>query len=95
MLIIYTLQLVKLARNLLGGNIFSQIMKMTVYGQFVAGENIANIIPLIRKYRKNGVRAILDYAVEEDIPDVKEEVVLETRYGSHASMLMTYYVLRV
>ena len=52
-------------------------MKMTVYGQFVAGENIQAILPVIDRYRRNGVRAILDYAVEEDTPN--ENVVLETR----------------
>ena len=71
------LQLVKLARRILGVNVFSKVMKMTVYGQFVAGENLEAILPVIDKYRRNGVRAILDYAVEEDIPN--SEVVLETR----------------
>ena len=50
---------------------------MTIYGQFVAGENLLTIRPVIDQCRKNGVRAILDYAVEDDIPDAK--VVLETR----------------
>lgn len=53
-------------------------MKMTIFGQFVAGEDIVSIHPVIKRYRKNGVRSILDYAVEEDISDEKE-VILETR----------------
>jgi proline dehydrogenase len=69
-------KLVKFARDILGSKIFNKVMKMTVYGQFVAGENIQAILPVIDRYRRNGVRAILDYAVEEDTPN--ENVVLET-----------------
>lgn len=53
-------------------------MKMTIYGHFVAGEDILSIQSVIKRYHQNSVRAILDYAVEEDIPDEKE-VILETR----------------
>ena len=67
----------KFARDILGSKFFNKVMKMTVYGQFVAGENIQAILPVIDRYRRNGVRAILDYAVEEDTPN--ENVVLETR----------------
>ena len=72
------LQLVNVARNVLGHRLFSKLMKKTIYGQFVAGEDITAIRSVIERYRQNGVRAILDYSVEEDIPDTKE-VVLETR----------------
>ena len=68
----------KLSQRWLGQRLFRRIMKMTVYGQFVAGEDLEALQPVIRRYRKDGIRAILDYAVEEDIPD-EEEVVLETR----------------
>ena len=72
------LQLVKLARGILGLKLFRTLMKLTVYGHFVAGEDLQAIRPLIERYRMNGVRAILDYAVEDDIPS--SDVVLETRY---------------
>lgn len=65
------------ARDILGLKVFSKVMKMTVYGQFVAGENLQAILPVIDRYRRSGVRAILDYAVEEDVSNAK--VVLETR----------------
>ena len=68
----------KLARKCLGQTLFHKLMKMTIFGQFVAGEDIVSIHPVIKRYRKNGVRSILDYAVEEDISDEKE-VILETR----------------
>ena len=69
--------MVKLARDVLGLRLFRKLMKATVYGQFVAGENLQAIRPLIERYRRSGVRAILDYSVEDDISDT--EVVLETR----------------
>ena len=46
-------------------------MKATVYGQFVAGEDLFTIKPTIAKLRKSGVRSILDYAVEEDVKDAR------------------------
>ncbi len=53
-------------------------MKATIYGQFVAGENLDEIKPAISQLRRNGVRAILDYAVEDDITK-KKDVVMEAR----------------
>jgi proline dehydrogenase len=87
-------KLVKFARDILGSKFFNKVMKMTVYGQFVAGENIQAILPVIDRYRRNGVRAILDYAVEEDTPN--ENVVLETRSNAashlaHSSLTSSDY----
>lgn len=59
-------------RKMLGRRLFSRLMKTTVYGQFVAGEDVDSILPNIAKLKDNGVRPILDYATEEDIPDSKE-----------------------
>uniref|UniRef100_A0A3Q3VI54 Proline dehydrogenase n=1 Tax=Mola mola TaxID=94237 RepID=A0A3Q3VI54_MOLML len=42
-------------------------MKMTFYGQFVAGEDHIAIRPLIQKNQAFGVGSVLDYSVEEDI----------------------------
>ncbi|XP_075289674.1 proline dehydrogenase 1, mitochondrial isoform X1 [Opisthocomus hoazin] len=42
-------------------------MKMTFYGQFVAGEDQEAIKPLIRRNQAFGVGAVLDYSVEEDL----------------------------
>ncbi|CAI7990631.1 Proline dehydrogenase 1, mitochondrial, partial [Geodia barretti] len=77
-------KLVKFARDILGSKMFNKVMKMTVYGQFVAGENIQAILPVIDRYRRNGVRAILDYAVEEDTPN--ENVVLETSFTTQIAI---------
>ncbi|XP_053337598.1 proline dehydrogenase 1, mitochondrial [Clarias gariepinus] len=64
-------EIMDLSKKLLGQAAFEKLMKMTFYGQFVAGENHQTIKPLIRKNRAFGVGAVLDYSVEEDL--TKEE----------------------
>lgn len=64
--------------KVLGVRLFSWLMKKTVYGQFVAGEDLPAIRPMIRHLRESGVRSILDYAVEDDLGKA-QEVVMEVR----------------
>jgi len=61
----------------LGRRLFNWFMKRTLYGQFVAGEDLESVHPVISRYRASGIRSILDYAVEEDIGN--QEVEMETR----------------
>ena len=68
----------QLSQKWLGQRVFRRLMKLTVYGQFVAGEDLKALQSVIPRYRKNGVRSILDYAVEENVSD-EEKVILETR----------------
>ncbi|KAM9329254.1 proline dehydrogenase 1, mitochondrial [Gastrophryne carolinensis] len=49
------------------------VMKMTFYGQFVAGEDQEAIKPLIRRNRAFGVGSVLDYSVEEDLTEAEAE----------------------
>ncbi|XP_066513588.1 proline dehydrogenase 1, mitochondrial-like [Hoplias malabaricus] len=60
-------EIMDLSKMLLGQKAFEQLMKMTFYGQFVAGEDHQSIKPLIQKNRTFGVGSVLDYSVEEDI----------------------------
>ncbi|XP_027018766.1 proline dehydrogenase 1, mitochondrial [Tachysurus fulvidraco] len=60
-------EIMDLSKKLLGQRLFEKLMKMTFYGQFVAGEDHQSIKPLIRKNRAFGVGAVLDYCVEEDL----------------------------
>ena len=48
--------------------LFSKLMKMTFYGHFVAGEDLREVILVRDQYQKLGIRSILDYSVEEDLP---------------------------
>lgn len=78
----------ELSRKLLGERLFIWLMKKTIYGQFVAEENLSTIKPMIERLRKSGVRCILDYAVEADIGQ-EQEVVMEMRQ-TDPSHLNTY-----
>ncbi|KAM6165753.1 proline dehydrogenase 1, mitochondrial [Erethizon dorsatum] len=54
-------------------------MKMTFYGQFVAGEDQESIRPLIQHNKAFGVGSILDYGVEEDLsPEEAERKEMES-----------------
>lgn len=44
-------------------------MEATFYGQFVAGEDEVAIKPVLDHLRSFGVKSILDYSAEEDMPD--------------------------
>jgi len=61
------MMLMKIAKRMLGKRLFKSLMKATFYGQFVAGEDQAEIKPVIEKMRTFGVKSILDYSAEEDI----------------------------
>ncbi|GAA6218653.1 proline dehydrogenase 1, mitochondrial-like [Lates japonicus] len=60
-------EIMDLGKKILGQRAFDQFMKMTFYGQFVAGEDHRTIRPLIQKNQAFGVGSVLDYSVEEDI----------------------------
>uniref|UniRef100_A0A669F9W8 Proline dehydrogenase n=1 Tax=Oreochromis niloticus TaxID=8128 RepID=A0A669F9W8_ORENI len=66
-------ELMDLSRKLLGQWMFEKLMKMTFYGQFVAGEDHNSIKPLIRKNEAFGVGSVLDYSVEEDLTQEEAE----------------------
>nr|XP_057912233.1 proline dehydrogenase 1, mitochondrial [Doryrhamphus excisus] len=66
-------ELMELSKKLLGQRVFEKLMKMTFYGQFVAGEDHNAIKPLIQKNQAFGVGAVLDYSVEEDLTQEEAE----------------------
>uniref|UniRef100_A0A673CJS3 Proline dehydrogenase n=1 Tax=Sphaeramia orbicularis TaxID=375764 RepID=A0A673CJS3_9TELE len=66
-------EIMDLGRKVLGRRGFDQFMKMTFYGQFVAGEDHRAIKPLIQKNQAFGVGSVLDYSVEEDISQEEAE----------------------
>lgn len=70
---LFGFQLMELTKKLFGQRIFEKMMKMTFYGQFVAGEDHNAIKPLIQKNRAFGVGAVLDYSVEEDLTQEEAE----------------------
>ncbi|XP_057294368.1 proline dehydrogenase 1, mitochondrial-like isoform X1 [Hydractinia symbiolongicarpus] len=61
-------ELIQLSRKLLGKRGFEYLMKNSFYGHFVAGETQKDIKDKLSLMQRYGVGAILDYAVEADIP---------------------------
>ncbi|XP_029301379.1 proline dehydrogenase 1, mitochondrial [Cottoperca gobio] len=66
-------ELIALSRKVFGQWMFEKLMKLTFYGQFVAGEDHNSIKPLIQKNQAFGVGAVLDYSVEEDLTQEEAE----------------------
>ncbi|XP_057687716.1 proline dehydrogenase 1, mitochondrial [Corythoichthys intestinalis] len=76
-------EIMDFGKKVLGQKAFDQLMKMTFYGQFVAGEDHKAIRPLIQKNLAFGVGSVLDYSVEEDIS--QEEEPQTAMYSSESS----------
>uniref|UniRef100_A0A8C1L277 Proline dehydrogenase n=1 Tax=Cyprinus carpio TaxID=7962 RepID=A0A8C1L277_CYPCA len=70
---IYFLKCTFFCKKVLGQRLFEKLMKMTFYGQFVAGEDQNAIKPLIEKNQAFGVGSVLDYSVEEDLTQEEAE----------------------
>uniref|UniRef100_A0A674EQC6 Proline dehydrogenase n=1 Tax=Salmo trutta TaxID=8032 RepID=A0A674EQC6_SALTR len=66
-------RLMDLSKKVFGKWLFERLMKMTFYGQFVAGEDHNSIKPLIHKNQAFGVGSVLDYSVEEDLTQEEAE----------------------
>jgi len=66
-------KLMKLGQKVLGKTLFAMIMKQTFYGHFVAGEDQERIKPIIGRMQSFGVKSILDYSVEVDESEKKED----------------------
>ena len=61
--------LTKFTQKIFGKRIFEKLMKMTIYGHFVAGEDKSEVIQRISKLREGGINCVLDYSAEEDVSD--------------------------
>jgi len=72
-LVDHNAKLMKLGQMVLGKTIFGMLMKQTFYGHFVAGEDQERIKPTISRMQSFGVKSILDYSVEVDESEKKED----------------------
>lgn len=66
-LVEHNMEIMAKMEKVFGKQLYEMMMKMTVYGHFVAGEDKDKIKPLVRRMDEVGVGSILDYAVEEDL----------------------------
>ncbi|KAM4615724.1 proline dehydrogenase 1, mitochondrial [Polymixia lowei] len=77
-------EIMDLGKMVMGQKAFEQFMKMTFYGQFVAGEDHRAIRPLLQKNQAFGVGSVLDYSVEEDIhQEETEKKEMGAKYTTH------------
>ena len=85
-------RLMKWSRAVLGKRAFELVMRQTFYGQFVAGEDEQDIEPVIRHLSSFGVKTILDYSAEEDVPEeeVKKDVCAEQERNKNESSYLAH-----
>ena len=62
---IFCFQLLKLARLLLGQWSFKKLMRATIYGQFIAGEQDIEILRLAEHNKRFGVGSMFAYTAAE------------------------------
>ena len=63
----------RVGQRVLGKKLFATLMRHSFYGHFVAGEDETDIQPMINRMATFGVKSILDYSAEEDLPDDEAE----------------------
>ena len=61
--------LTKISQKVFGRRLFEKLMKMTIYGHFVAGEGREEVTQCISKLKESGIKCVLDYSAEEDVTD--------------------------
>ena len=64
-------KMMEIGKKVLGGKVFEKLMKASFYGQFVGGETMEEVQPVIDQMKKQGVNSIIDYSAEEDIDRVE------------------------
>ena len=75
------MQLLAFSERLLGARLFRLLMRSTFFGHFVAGENSAEVAPVVARLHSGGVRCILDYAAESDFHAASPPAGAATRYA--------------
>ncbi|GAB6028785.1 Hydroxyproline dehydrogenase, variant 2 [Chamberlinius hualienensis] len=61
-----SLKLAGISKTILRERLFTKLMKMTVYGQFVAGDTEKSVTKTVVALRKVGIRSIISCNIEED-----------------------------
>lgn len=69
LLVQHNQRLMQIGKRIMGKRLFEKFMEASFYGHFVAGADQISIQPKIKRLREFGVKAILDYSVEEDISE--------------------------
>ncbi len=61
-------KILDLSEKLFSATVVGWVLKKTFFAHFCAGETKQEILPIIDNMGKAGIRAILDYAAEADVP---------------------------
>ncbi|XP_062919101.1 hydroxyproline dehydrogenase isoform X2 [Mobula hypostoma] len=78
--------------RLLGRRLFEWLMKVTVYGQFVAGETVPEIQGCTEALRRVGVHTMLAVPLEDDVGEVRSECWFEGNLRTALSCVDTAQV---
>ncbi|KAM6449629.1 hydroxyproline dehydrogenase [Liasis olivaceus] len=85
-------KLLSLTRRILGRHLWSSALRLTLYGQFVAGETHKEIKETLQRLQHLGVRPLLAVPIEEDVGEEKEG---EGWYDKNAQSMITCLDLSV
>ncbi|XP_063159102.1 hydroxyproline dehydrogenase [Candoia aspera] len=85
-------KLLSLTRRILGRRLWSSALRLTLYGQFVAGETHKEIKETLQRLQHLGVRPLLAVPIEEDVGEEKEG---EGWYDKNAQSMITCLDLSV
>ncbi|XP_044303659.1 hydroxyproline dehydrogenase [Varanus komodoensis] len=84
--------LLSISRRVLGRRLWNSVLRLTLYGQFVAGETHKEIKGTLQRLQDLGVRPLLAVPIEEDVGEAKEG---ERWYDENANSMMTCVDLSV
>ena len=85
----YSETLLNLSTILVGQRITDALLKVTFFKHFCAGEDTADMKPVVDKLLANGVGPILDYAAEADVVVGHDPVLSSSEDGTDDSVAIT------
>uniref|UniRef100_A0A8C7DW11 Proline dehydrogenase n=1 Tax=Naja naja TaxID=35670 RepID=A0A8C7DW11_NAJNA len=85
-------KLLSFTRRILGRRLWTSALRLTLYGQFVAGETHKEIKETLQRLQHLGVRPLLAVPIEEDVGEEKEG---EGWYDKNAQSMITCLDLSV
>ncbi|XP_013929738.1 PREDICTED: probable proline dehydrogenase 2 [Thamnophis sirtalis] len=85
-------KLLSFTRHILGRRLWTSALRLTLYGQFVAGETHKEIKETLQRLQHLGVRPLLAVPIEEDVGEEKEG---EGWYDKNAHSMITCLDLSV
>ncbi|XP_060137566.1 hydroxyproline dehydrogenase isoform X2 [Zootoca vivipara] len=79
-------KVLSVSRRVLGHRLWTSVLRLTLYGQFVAGETHTEVKETLRRLQNLGIRPLLAVPIEEDVGQAKEG---EDWYDKNAQSMLT------